>query len=162
MRARITHDVPVTPDATVALPSPWWRPRLPVVDKARLARMVGWVLVGASGLVVNTLALWMFAGTVGIHYLFAAALSTQISSTWNFLFVDTLVFRGPKKSTRWRRLIGFLLAGNLVLLARIPVLALLVDLAGLHYLLANLLTLAASFLGRFLVQERLSIPEEAL
>ena len=33
-----------------------------------------------------------------MNYLVAAVIATQGSSTWNFALIDTLVYRGPKRS----------------------------------------------------------------
>ncbi|WP_460819528.1 hypothetical protein [Nocardioides korecus] len=49
---------------------------------------------------------------------------------------------------------------NAVLLLRIPFLALLVSVLGVHYLAANVLTLALGYLVRFRSQERLTLLEE--
>ena len=46
-------------------------------------------LVGATGIVVNSAALWFFYHTLGWNHLLGAALATQVSTTWNFLLVDT-------------------------------------------------------------------------
>ena len=55
----------------------------------RLRRLIAFGLVGASGMVVNTAALWMFAGHLfNSHYLLAAVLATEVSTTWNFIFTE--------------------------------------------------------------------------
>jgi hypothetical protein len=48
---------------------------------------------------------------------------------------------------------------NAVLLLRIPLLAVLVSLLGLHYLFAGALTLVLGYLVRFRTQERLTLVE---
>jgi dolichol-phosphate mannosyltransferase len=122
--------------------------------------MAVWTVIGVSGLVINTVALWLLAGPARINYLVAAVVATQFSSAWNFALVDVFVYRGVKRLTWPRRLAGFLLAGNVALLVRVPLLALLVTGLGFHYLVANVFTMVATFLGRFALQEKLSLPEE--
>jgi dolichol-phosphate mannosyltransferase len=46
---------------------------------------------------------------------------------------------------------------NVVLIVRIPLLALLVSGLGLHYLVANAMTLMLGFMARFASQERLTL-----
>lgn len=127
-----------------------------------LGRTVGFAGVGLTGLVVNLLAMWTLADPtmLGAHYLVAAAIATQISSTWNFFFTDRLVYVGPKRFTAARRWAGFVAMSNLVLLLRLPTLALLVGVLGVNYLLATAATLVAGFLVRFQSQERLTITQE--
>ena len=48
------------------------------------ANFVKFLLVGLSGLVVNSLALWTFAEITALHYLLAAVIATQVSTLWNF------------------------------------------------------------------------------
>ncbi len=140
------------------------RLRIAVMEGRRrgaLRRGLGFAAVGATGLLVNTLALWALADhrMLGLHYLLAAVLATQVSSTWNFALVDHLVYRGQKRGTRARRYVGFLAASNVVLVLRVPLLALLVGALGLYLLLANALTLLLGFLIRFSSQERLTLVE---
>jgi len=119
-------------------------------------------LVGLTGIVVNSLLLWLLAdpSTLALNYLFAAVLATQGSSTWNFGLVDAVVYRGPKRHTAFRRWLGFMAMSNAMLLLRIPLLALLVTGVGLHLLVANALTLLIGFALRFSGQEKLSLVKE--
>ena len=119
----------------------------------QLLRMVLFGLVGLSGVAVNTAALWLFYRTLGLNHLLGAALATQISTSWNFLLVEGLVYRGKGNGTRRGRLLRFALMNNLLLLARLPILQALVW-AHMDVLLANGFTLVGLFLVRFLVSDR--------
>ena len=92
--------------------------------------------------------------TLALGYVLGAILATQVSTTWNYLLLDRLVYRGVKARRSWYRYLLFSLTNNLVLLVRIPVLALLVA-VGTNYLLANATTLLASFAVRFLTSDRI-------
>ena len=85
----------------------------------------------------------------------AAVVATQISTTWNFLLTDRVVYRGPKQLGPARRYLTFSAASNVTLLLRVPVLAALVGGLGMHYLAANLITLLVSFVARFATADRL-------
>ncbi len=123
-------------------------------DKIRqLVRMVAFGLVGLSGVAVNTAALWLFYVSLGLHHLIGASLATQASTTWNFLLVEWLVYRGRGNGTRAGRAARFFAMNNLLLLARLPVLQLLVWL-GLEVLGANAITLILLFLVRFFISDR--------
>ncbi|MHB1802168.1 MAG: GtrA family protein, partial [Actinomycetes bacterium] len=118
-----------------------------------VAKAVGFAVVGASGIVVNSLALWLLVGTLGGHLLVGATLATQVSTAWNYLLTDRLVFPGSKDRSGWSRFLGFALVNNAVLLARLPLLSLLVHQIGIGYLLANASTLVAAFAMRYLISD---------
>jgi dolichol-phosphate mannosyltransferase len=120
----------------------------------RATRIAGFAAVGASGIAINTLALWLFVELVGIPLLWAAALATQASTLWNFVLTDRLVFRGPKRLGAVSRLIGFAVINNAVLLLRLPLLHWLTHHPHINYLVANVVTLLAAFAVRFVVSDR--------
>ena len=129
-------------------------------DAARSAprrrnRVLLFGLVGLSGIVVNSAALWLLhMDLLQLHYLLAAAIATQISTAWNFLLVDRLVFRTSRAAGVFGRMWRFFGMNNLALLVRLPLLAVLVKL-GMGVLLANLVTLVALFVVRYVVSDRL-------
>jgi glycosyltransferase involved in cell wall biosynthesis len=125
--------------------------------RAQLTRAFAFGLVGASGIAVNSLALWAFADPRTLHwnYLFGSVLATQFSSTWNFGWTERYVFAGPKRSTMPRRFVQFLLLNNATLLLRVPLLAVAVSVFGLHYLVGNVIVITLMFATRFLVADRL-------
>lgn len=111
-------------------------------------------LVGASGMVVNTALLALVSGGLGVHYLVGVVLATQGSTLWNFAFTDVWVFaerRDPAAS--WRRLRHFWLVNNSALVLRAPLVGVLTDGFGLHYLLSNLATLLVMFVIRYVASE---------
>src|SRR5262249_55827186 len=123
-------------------------------DRIReLTRLVAFGLVGVSGIAVNTLVLWLFYAQLGVHHLVGAAAATQASTTWNFLLIEGLVYRGKGNGTRSGRATRFFIMNTLLLLGRLPVLQGLVD-VGVGVLVANAITLVALFLLRFVVSDR--------
>lgn len=119
-----------------------------------VARAVGFGVVGVTGLLVNSLALWAFVDVLGLGLLLSATLATQVSTTWNFVLSDALVFRGPKSRSTWSRFLGFAVVNNIVLLLRLPLLSWLAFTVGITYLWANVLSLLAAFAVRFLISDR--------
>jgi putative flippase GtrA len=128
----------------------------PVTRSERISQAVRFVLfglVGATGIVVNSAALWFFYHTLGWNHLIGASLATQVSTTWNFLLVDTIVYRGRAQGTRLGRAVRFFIMNNLLLLARLPVFQFLID-RGLDVLVANGITLVLLFIVRFVLSDR--------
>ena len=111
-------------------------------------------LVGLSGLAVNTAVLVLIGLELPqLHYLVAAVLATEASTTWLFLLTENLVYRGPKPGTLRSRAVRFFLLNHVALLGRLPLLALLVEWLGVGVVLANLVTLVLLFLVRFVVAD---------
>jgi len=128
----------------------------PVTKRERISqamRFVSFGLIGATGIVVNSAALWFFYRTMGWNHLIGATLATQASTTWNFVLVDTIVYRKRAQGTRLGRAVRFFLMNNLLLLARLPVFQWLID-QGLHVLVANGITLVLLFVVRFVLSDR--------
>lgn len=122
-----------------------------MVPTTQRGKAFRFALVGLTGIIVNQTVLASLAETVGLHYLLAAIAATQISSTSNFLLTDYWAFAGRR--SRWSqpsRYLAFMGLNNATLVLRVPVLWFLADVAGLHYLVANLMTLAVTFGARFL------------
>ena len=128
----------------------------PATRRERISQAVRFVtfgLIGATGIVVNSAALWFFYHTLGWNHLIGASLATQVSTTWNFLLIDTLIYRKRAHGTRLGRAVRFFVMNNLLLLARLPVFQILID-SGLQVLVANAITLALLFVVRFVLSDR--------
>jgi dolichol-phosphate mannosyltransferase len=119
-----------------------------------LGRAVAFGLVGLSGLLVNTAVLILLGRELPqLHYLAAAVVATEASTTWLFGLTDRLVFRGTKPGTWRSRAVRFFLLNHLALVARLPLLALLVERLGVDVVPANIATLVLLFLVRFVVAD---------
>jgi len=119
-----------------------------------LARAFLFGLVGLSGLLVNTGVLMLLGRELPrLHYLIAATLATEASTTWLFVLTERLVFRGPKPGSVQSRAVRFFLLNHLFLVARLPLLALAVEWLGVPVVPANVATLVTLFLVRFLVAD---------
>ena len=117
-----------------------------------LKRVTRFGLVGASGLIVNSLLVVAFTEIGGTYYLASAALATVGSSLWNFSLTDAWVFGDrPGGQSRLRRLASFLLVNASALLIRGPFLLILTSGLGVHYLVSNLITLLALSAGRYIL-----------
>jgi dolichol-phosphate mannosyltransferase len=119
-----------------------------------VARASGFAAVGVTGILINSLALFMLVSIIGTNLLLGATLATQFSTAWNYFFTDWLVFRGPKGRSGWTRFLGFAAINNIALLLRLPLLSWLVHSVGVDYLMANVLTLIAAFVLRFRASDR--------
>jgi putative flippase GtrA len=112
-------------------------------------------LVGISGIFVNEVALHAFVVAMGEEQLlWAALLSSQVSTLSNFILIELWVFRGREVGGHllWRYLTFNLL--NLVTqVIRLPTLHILTEIGGIHYLISNLFALGLTFGVRYLVAD---------
>jgi dolichol-phosphate mannosyltransferase len=111
-------------------------------------------VVGATGLAVNTALLALLVEPGGLNYVLAAILASQGSTLWNFTLTETWVFRRPPAvGTATRRMAMFFVMNNVANLLRIPMLVALTSGLGINYLISNVVTLAAVFVGRFAISD---------
>jgi dolichol-phosphate mannosyltransferase len=134
--------------AVIALPARW-----PILRA--LVRPFRFALVGATGIAVNQLVLWLGVELAGLHYALAAVVATQCSTTWNFGLNERFVFPYEQRRPLWLRFVAFAGVNNAALVVRVPLLAVLTSGLGINYLLSNLLTLVALFVARYAISDRL-------
>jgi dolichol-phosphate mannosyltransferase len=120
---------------------------LSLLARLRFARFG---VVGASGLVVNTLVLALLTDVAGLFYVVSAVVATQASTLWNFWFTELWVFSDrDHKRGRANRMALFFLMNNTALALRGPLLVLLTSGLGIHYVVSNVLSLVGLTLVRF-------------
>jgi dolichol-phosphate mannosyltransferase len=119
-------------------------------------RFIGFALVGLSGILVNSLALYVVTDLLHIYYLISAAIATVASTVWNFSLAEALVYRAANQDQgRVRRFAMFFLMNTLALALRSPVIYILTSLLGLYYLASNLLSLAILTIVRFYLADNI-------
>ncbi|WP_327000675.1 glycosyltransferase [Dactylosporangium sp. NBC_01737] len=124
-----------------------------VRPSSRVARMLGFAAAGASGIVVNSVLLWLLTRWLTVPYLAAAVVATQAAIGWNFAVIDRLVM--PDVEDRARRRFGrFWLLNNALLPLHLAALAVLVQGLHLHYLAANVAAIGTVFVARYAAVSR--------
>ncbi|HQY89968.1 glycosyltransferase family 2 protein [Caldilinea sp.] len=117
-------------------------------------QLLMFMVVGLTGLLVNTLLLVLFTERLGLHYLWSALLATQGSTLWNFAWTESWVFRDRRQNRGVGiRLLGFFVINNIMLAFRGPMLALFVGGLGIYYVAGNILTIAIMTLVRYAVAD---------
>ena len=129
------------------------KPRIRLLLKALLSPSK-FALVGIIGIVVNQVALYALTDRLGIYYLFSAILASQLSTLNNFVLTELWVFRGREQHSHVLfRYVVFNLLNIATLVIRVPVLFLLTDLFGVHYLISNLVAIGLTFGVRYAVAD---------
>jgi dolichol-phosphate mannosyltransferase len=116
----------------------------------RMGRMARFAAVGALGTVVNLLVMALLL-QLGLHYVVAAVVATEVAIAHNFLMQERFVFSDRREGAHsWRRrALTFAAFNNAETLIRLPLLVALVGPAGLQPVLAQGATLAFAFFVRF-------------
>lgn len=118
---------------------------------SRLTQLLAFLAVGVSGVVVNTVALWLLTGgRLTAPYLLASALATNIAVVWNFAVLETWVFRKARYRSRLAGFTRFWLVNMVLLPVQLGLLALAVEVAGMPPVAANLVVLTLVFVLRYL------------
>ncbi|MEM2930424.1 MAG: glycosyltransferase family 2 protein [Thermoproteota archaeon] len=116
-------------------------------------RLISFVLVGLTGILVDESILWFLTEHLYLHYMFSATISAEASILSNFALNETFTFRdlvtdSSLKSVikrvfeyNWTRIIGICL--GLITLYVLTVFL------GLHYLLANLAGIAVGLVWNY-------------
>ena len=128
-----------------------------VVEHGR--RFVQFGLVGASGVLVNTVLLYVLAEVGALNHLLAAALATEAAIISNFLFNNYWTFGDVKRKISWMRRApqyNFIALGGLLI--SVAVLAALTYLLGFYYLFANFFAIGAGMIWNYAVNRRWTWP----
>jgi dolichol-phosphate mannosyltransferase len=112
-------------------------------------------VVGISGVLVNTAVLWFLVSLLGMHHLLAAAISSEVSILTNFVLNDHWTFGDHTAEISYlRRGAHYNAVALCGMVLSLGVLAVLVDVFGLYYLLANLIAIGASTVSNYLLNAR--------
>ena len=108
-------------------------------------------MVGASGVLVNTVLLYALTEAGGLSPVFAAVLATEAAILCNFFLNDLWTFRKGRSGSAWgQRALRYNLGALGGLLISVAVLAMLTHLGGMYYLEANLFAIAVSTVWNYL------------
>ena len=121
-------------------------------------RWIKFNCIGGMGVAVQFIVLSVLAGSVGLHYLVATALAVETAVLHNFVWHERWTWvdrRGTHRSKIAERLVRFHLAnGVFSILSNLVFTAAFVEFLGLHYLVANLVSIAMCSVLNFLVSDR--------
>ena len=96
-----------------------------------LLRFAAFAFVGASGILVNSLALYLATDELHIYYLVSAAMATVASTLWNFVLTEAWVYRTKAQARAAPERLGLFFVVNVLALAlRTPMIYALTSLVG--------------------------------
>jgi len=119
-------------------------------------RFLKFAAVGASGILINSLVMFLATEYLQIHYLLSAGVGTVASTLWNFALTETWVFQAKNTDhgRAWR--LGLFFAMNIIALSlRTPMIYLMTAVMGIFYVVSNLISLAILTVVRFALSDGL-------
>jgi dolichol-phosphate mannosyltransferase len=117
-------------------------------------RLVGFALVGATGILINSLVLYLATTQLNIYYLYSVVIATVASTIWNFVLIELWVYRASNQSGGRIRRFALFSSMNIGALAlRGPLIYVLTATLGVYYLISNLITLILMIGIRFLLAD---------
>jgi dolichol-phosphate mannosyltransferase len=122
----------------------------------RLGRMSRFAAIGGIGTLLNLAIMWSMVHLLGVNYIVAAIVATEITIFHNFFLQERFVFCDLKSGAyRWHsRMARTLAFNNLEAAIRIPFLVVVVSTWHLYPVAVQAVTLALAFLARFLFASR--------
>jgi putative flippase GtrA len=126
-----------------------------------LVRWLKFNAVGAFGIAVQLTVLTLLKSGLGLNYLLATALAVEATVLHNFVWHERFTWSDRPPQTSLKRLVKFnLTTGGLSILGNVVAMKLLVEVVGVNYLPANLLSIAACSIANFFVADRaIFVPE---
>jgi putative flippase GtrA len=121
-----------------------------------LVRFARFNAVSALGILVQLAVVTLLVGLVRMHYLVGTALAVETAVLHNFAWHERWTWADRRAGSVFFRCLVFH-AGNgcVSLLGTLALLPLLVGVLHLHYIVANLATIASTGLLNFLISDRL-------
>jgi len=119
----------------------------------RAGELAGFLAVGATGVLPNLLTVALLT-LLGLNYVVATVAATVVAGTSNFLLTDLVVFRQRRTGRLHHRWLGYVGLSAADIALRVPVVAGLVELAGVPLLVATVSSIVLAGVARFLVLDR--------
>jgi 4-amino-4-deoxy-L-arabinose transferase-like glycosyltransferase/putative flippase GtrA len=127
-----------------------------VLTSPRLAALIKFLIVGITGIAVNEVVYVGLVDRLAIWFVIAAIVSTEVSTTWNFLGNELWAFSGRRfRGHISIRYLAYAAMNNAFLLLRVPMLFVLTDIVHFGQAGSNLIALGALFVLRFAVSDGL-------
>jgi putative flippase GtrA len=124
-------------------------------SNSAVVRWMKFNAVGALGILVQLGTLLLLTSILGLNYLVATACAVEAAVLHNFFWHQAFTWRDRPSTRLSRRLLKFnLTTGALSIFANLVAMRLLVEMGGLNYTVANLISIAGCSLLNFAVADR--------
>jgi len=122
--------------------------------KGEITRLIKFIGVGLSGIVVNEGILWLLTAFGGLPYYISSLFGIEASIITNFILNDKFTFadrRGGKSGSFFSRLLKFNITCAAGAAIQYGILLLLTSVFGIHYLISNFIGILVAFIWNYLL-----------
>lgn len=117
-------------------------------------RILRFALVGASGVLLHTLILWLAVDGIGAHYGFASIISIEVATLSNY-FLNRMWTWNDQNKAKWS-LVNYHGITAIGALIQWVVMVALVESTGIHYLLGSFIGVLIAFAWNFTANDKLT------
>ena len=117
-------------------------------------RIGKFALVGGSGVMVNTLVLWLLTEIFGIFYVLSAVAGVETSLVTNFIIHERWTFTDGREGHALFRFGKYNLTSLTGMGINIIVLYMLTSVIGIYYLVSNLIAACSAFLFNYFISAK--------
>ena len=122
--------------------------------KGEIRRLLKFILVGLSGIIVNEGVLWLLTEFGGWKYYYSSIIAIEASIISNFVLNDYFTFadrRTGKTGSFWARMMKFNLTCATGALIQYGLLLLFTSVFGVNYLISNLIGIVVAFVWNYVI-----------
>jgi dolichol-phosphate mannosyltransferase len=122
--------------------------------KGEIRRLLKFILVGLSGIIVNEGVLWLLTEFGGWKYYYSSIIAIEASIISNFVLNDYFTFadrRTGKTGSFWARMLKFNLTCATGALIQYGLLLLFTSVFGVNYLISNLIGIVVAFVWNYVI-----------
>jgi len=117
-------------------------------------RILKFAVVGLSGVAVNMGLLYVFTRYLGLYYLLSSIIAIEVSILTNFVLNDIWTWRDRQKKSYGKRMLQYHISvGVTAVLANWLLLIFFTEVAGLHYMIANLIGISVGMLFNYTLND---------
>jgi putative flippase GtrA len=114
-----------------------------------------YIFVGGAAFIVNLFALWFLTEITGFHYLISAAIGFVLGLITNYILSTAWVFSTHKIDSKTKEFGIFLIIGLIGLIINEILLWLFTDIAGIYYLISQIITAAIVLIWNFVARRKI-------
>lgn len=131
------------------------------------SQFIKFSIIGTVGTTIHLAILYSLTEFAGVYYIISAIVAFLIALTNNFLMNKFWTFRETSKGKHIKRYITFIIVATIAFLVNIAILYTATEFLNIHYLLSQIIAIAASLWINFFGSKRWAfkyhkIPEEII
>lgn len=114
---------------------------------------IKYAIVGASGVVVNTVFLYALTEYVGLFYIFSGIIAAELSILNNFIWNEKWTFNNNSKGGIWTRFVTFQIISILGTATLLIIMVILTTWFGIYYVYSSWIGVGITFIMNYVLNK---------